>query len=442
MNVHAPAIATVAVLVMFVHLGGAYGHGLELDTIQSIDVAGVEASIDVELLADPGDGTKRLTITITDDEGAAIPDAEFQLSISHQGMTLLDDRFLATGGVLAADVIPGDTLDIAGRSESGAWRGTADDPLEVTGPIFQAAGLYTLEITILAPDGTAGDSGRADLSIVQTEEILQGDMDGNDVRFGIKSYFDLVSDLEYDPGTETVTFEMPFDWDDRTILHIPVVHVEVHFDKEFAEYNSPGYTGQVNGVDLFKSSISVDDYTDAEERIVHFVLLGDHLKLLKNQFEKSPEPPTRMEFSLSTSDEGQFPMTSYTRGERFSVDLSWDPPEVLPEGETDFIFTIRDGATGEPLRQSSYEFVIIQGGSEIHRAGGQAQIGGGIERFTFSEGQTGPTVIRFDDIRGTGERAEFGLVVVPEFGAIIPLVFMAAMIIPIILYRGRGRITV
>ena len=96
----------------------------------------------------------------------------------------------------------------------------------------------------------------------------------------MKSYFDKISNFEYNSETKQVTFEMPFDWSEKQMSHIPVVHEEVHFPKDFAELLSPGYVGQVNGIDLFKSSVVVDDYTEEDERIVHFVLLQDHLFLM------------------------------------------------------------------------------------------------------------------------------------------------------------------
>ena len=76
-----------------------------------------------------------------------------------------------------------------------------------------------------------------------------------------------------------------------------------------------------------------------------------------------------------------------------------------------FIFTIRDGRTNEPLRSSDYTFVIIQKGNEIFKTTGLAQVGGEFEKFTFSKDQTGPTTIKFENIRNTGQETEFGLVV-------------------------------
>ena len=47
----------------------------------------------------------------------------------------------------------------------------------------------------------------------------------------MKSYFDKISTFEYDSDAKLVTFEMPFDWSENKMSHIPVVHEEVHFLK-------------------------------------------------------------------------------------------------------------------------------------------------------------------------------------------------------------------
>ncbi|MDX1533929.1 MAG: PEFG-CTERM sorting domain-containing protein, partial [Nitrosopumilaceae archaeon] len=277
---------------------------------------------------------------------------------------------------------------------------------------------------------------RADLSVVETTEFMQNDAQGNEVKFRMKSYFDKVSNFVYDPDAKTVSFEMAFDWSEKTISHIPVVHEEVHFPKDFAEFLSPSYIGTVNGIELFKSSVTIDDYTEEDERIVHFVLLTDHLRFLKNQLKESgQEIPDSMYFTLTMSDKNQFPLTAYTANEDYYVDLSWEPPEIAPGESINFIFTIRDGTTGEPLRQSTYDFVIIQSGQEIHRASGEAVVGGTFERYTFAEEQTGPTIIKFENIRGTGAETEFGFVVVPEFGSIVLLILVIGMISTIILSK-------
>jgi predicted secreted protein with PEFG-CTERM motif len=189
---------------------------------------------------------------------------------------------------------------------------------------------------------------------------------------------------------------------------------------------------------LFQSSVTVDDYTEKDERIVHFVLLQDHLRFLKNQMKNSGEPlPDNIVFSLSTTSEVDFPLTAYTTSEDFLVNLSWDPITIEPDKKTKFVFTIRDGSTNQPLRNSEYTFVILQGGKEIHRTTGLAQVGGESEDYYFTEKQTGPTIIRFENIRNTGQETEFGIVVAPEFGS-FTIVILTISIMTIIIISKKN----
>ena len=59
-----------------------------------------------------------------------------------------------------------------------------------------------------------------------------------------------------------------------------------------------------------------------------------------------------MLFTLEVSEEVVFPVNAMTRDEQFSIDLSWNPIDIEPDKNTKFVFTIRDGVTGEPLRKS------------------------------------------------------------------------------------------
>ncbi len=449
MDVTKLGAAAIAAAVLF-PLGMAYGHGYGVDTIPSVSLQGKEATITVELpmyFDEPGD--KQITITATDDDtGETVKNTTYLVGLFHDGELVFRDYFSAADGVLAVDAKHSEGGDVMIRGQrdesSGAWYGSESAPLEITGPIFSSGGLYTFEIGVGGVDDTAdtvGDRGThyADLTLVGTTEFFQEDSGGQDVKFRMKSYFDETSNFEYDPAASQVSFGMPFDWSEKRMSHVPVVHVEVHFPKDFAEFLHPGYVGQVNGIDLFKASVVIDDYTESDERIVHFVLLQDHLQFLKNQQKASGEPlPGTMEFTLSASEKISFPLTAFTRSEDFQVDLSWDPVEIEPGQKTNFIFTIRDGSTGDPMRNSDYTFVILQNGKEIHRASGQAQVGGDFEAYEFAEGQTGPTVIRFENIRNSGQETEFGLVVVPEFGSLVAVMLAAGVAGTILLGRRHG----
>lgn len=441
-------IFAIAISLLF-PASSVYGHGLGVDTISAVDIQGKKISISVELpMTFEQTGEKQITITATEDKTKEnVKNVTFLVGLFHENKMIFRNYFFASDGVLPIKVnsTQEGEITIHGEQDSllGAWHGTETDPIMISGPIFNSGGLYNFEIevrTIDEPTNIIEDSGiyNADLSIADSTEFLQKDAENNDVQFKVKSYFDNISNFEYDPIAQQVTFEMPFDWSEKQMSHVSVVHEEVHFPKDFAEFLSPSYTGKANGIDLFKASVTIDDYTEDDERIVHFVLLQDHLRFIKNQMQKSEEPlPDTIIFTLSKSDNPGFPLTSFTKSEDFQVNLSWDPIEIAPSKNTNFVFTIRDGKTGEPLRNSDYTFVIIQNGKEIHRATGTAQVGGEFERYEFAEDQTGPTIIRFENIRNTGQETQFGIVVAPEFGVIAMIILFSTLLVVVLASKIR-----
>jgi len=426
-----------------------YGHGLGIDTISSINVQGKEISISVEMPMYFENDQEQITITAIEDETKEnAKNVTFLIGLFHNNEMIFRNYFFAEDGILPIKIIPTleDEVIIHGEQDSllGAWYGTESNPIEITGPLFNSGGLYNFEIeirTIDEPTNIIEDSGiyNADLSIIETTSFIQKDEENIDVKFSVQSYFDKISNFEYDSEAKQVTFEMPFDWSEKQMSHVPVVHVEVHFPKDFAEFLSPSYSGYANGIELFKASVMIDDYTEEDERRVHFVLLQDHLRFLKNEMKKSDEPlPDNIVFTLSTSENIELPLIAYTKSEDFQLNLAWDPIMIEPGISTNFIFTIRDGQTAEPLRNSDYTFVIIQNGKQIHRTSGTALIGGDFEKFTFGEDQTGPTIIKFENIRNTGQETEFGIVVVPEFGTITLLILITSITAVIFVTRRNS----
>jgi hypothetical protein len=402
-----------------------YGHGLGIDTISSISIQEKQISISVEMPMYFENDQEQITITATDTEtDETAKNVTFLIGIFHNNEMILRNYFFAEDGVLPIIVTPTDNGDITiiGEQDSllGAWYGTDSNLVEITGPLFNSGGLYTFEIevrTIDEPTNIIENSGvyNADLTIVDTVSHPQKDQNNEDVEFSTKSYFDSVSNFYYNSEAKEVTFEMPFDWSESQMSHVSVVHVETHFPKDFVEFLSHSYLGSVNGIKLFKSSVTVDDYTYDEERTVHFVLLQDHLRYLKNEMRASEEPlPDNIVFKLSASEEAKFPLIAYTASEDFKINLAWDPKDIEPGVPTNFVFTIRDSYTDSPMRLSDYTFVIIQNNEEIYRASGNAAVGGDYEKFTFAEDQTGPTIVKFENIRNTGQETEFALVVVEK----------------------------
>ncbi len=437
-------VATFGVAV--IQTENSYGHGLGIDTIKSM-TNGKQVTITTQITPSnfSDEEQRKIIISAADTlTNQSLANVIFHINLFHEGKKIIRDSFFADDGRLTIQVRPttDNQIQISGERNTilGAWRETESMPVELAGPIFGTGGLYHFEIGLNQTDGAGvtGDFGlyTADVTVVTDHPYTQVDRNGNDVEFGVRSYYDKVSSFKYDSGTNTVNFEMPFDWDRQNISHVPVVHMEVHFPKDFGDFFVPSYVGKANGIELFKSSVTVDDYSGTNERIVHFVLSQDNLGFLKQaQKASGNENPQNIQFTLEASNKTVFPMIALTKNEQIQVDLSWDPVTIEPDKNTRFIFTFRNPDTGETLRNTNYDFIIIQNGDELYRKSANAQIGGDFADYTFPEDKTGYTTIRFENLRGTDASTEFGITVVPEFGSLVFVIFCIAISICLVASR-------
>jgi hypothetical protein len=407
----------------------AHGHGLGIDTIKSINVGSKKITITVQII--PTEFTenvdKKIIVTASDAvTNLNISNVTFLVGMYHEGELVFNDVFFDSSGSVVINAHPteSDEIQITGERDSNldAWYATESKPIELSGPIFDSGGLYHFEIELVTIDDPKNVLEKqkplvADVTLTTHQLYDEQDEGGNAVEFGIKSYYDEVSSFDYDSDTNSAVFEMPFNWNEQNISHVQVVHEEVHFPKDFSNFFAPSYVGRLNGIELFKSSVTIDDYSDEDERIVHFVLSQDNLNYLK-QTQKAAgiENPQGMRFTLEPDSKLVFPVIAMTKDEQIQVDLSWDPMTIEPNKNTKFIFTFRDAKTGELLRNTTYDFVILQNGEELYKKSANAHIGSDFADYAFSESQKGQTSIRFENLRGTDRSTEFNIFVVPEFG--------------------------
>ena len=423
------------VLVLLIPIGTAHGHGLGLETIQQ-NVSNKKISITTQIIPTEfaKSTQKQIVMTITDSITTQNTDAVLLIALYHEGNQVLREHFATTNGIIRINITPSDgQIDTSGQKENtfDAWYGTESDPLEITGPILNSGGLYRFDVEIKSLDSQVvqNQAFSTYITSVTSHSYEEQDKDGNKVAFNIKSYYDKVSGFDYSPETNSISFDMPFDWSEQNISHTEVVHEEIHFPKEFADFAVPSYSGTINGIELFKSAITIDDYSIEDQRIVHFVLSQDAVRYLK-QTQKSQgiDNPQGMKFVLEVGDKIVFPVVAMTRDESLQVDLSWEPETIEPEKNTKFIYTFRDGKTGELLRNTSYDFVILQNGKELYKKSANAQIGGDYSDYTFLESQKGQTTIQFNNLRGTNQGTEFSIMVVPEFGPLAILILSVSIV--------------
>ena len=364
-------LGILLVFVVTISFGAAFGHGAGIEASPLIFTNDREVKVTVELLPaefyksdqkmikiDAYDHTNRETIT----------NASFKVEVFNDEELLLNEWFYAEDGNLILEVDPDvivtnrDSIEISGeKNDFGLWEKTDNSPLIVTGPIFDEGGIFTFKITLDAQDAIGNISDvEFEIQVSVTEVSYHNeDVGMNETEFRVKSYYDKISNFEYDSKENIAKVSLPFDFSESNISHTNVIHTEIMFPKDTLEFLSPNYFGTGNGIELFKSSIFIDDYSEEDNRIVHFVLLPDHLRHIKNQIKKTGEElPNSLDLVLTKGKEIEFPLRTLTLSEEYQVDLSWDPKVIIPGEKVKFIYTFRDTTDLGPVRDSDYTITI------------------------------------------------------------------------------------
>ena len=367
----------------------AFGHGTGIESSPYVKVGDRDIRVTVEQLALDNISAKKFFQIYAYDRTnkITIENINFDIEIFKEDQLLLSDSYFEQEGLLVVE------LDI---DESGIFtfntKINSEDEFGIIDNLEFENQISVTEIT----------------NHIQTIEQIP-------VEFRVKSYYDSIARFVYNQTDQTAKIIIPFDWKEQNLSHTSVVHTEIMFPKNFVSFLAPNYFGTANGIELFKSSIFIDDYSEEESRIVHFVLLKDQLRYIKTQMTNiDTELPDTLELILRQGDEIKFPVIAFTLSEEYQVDLSWDPKEIRPGVETKFIYTFRDTSDLAPIRDSDYTLTLLQNNKEIFSRSAHAKIGADFTDYTFSEQETGVTVARFSNISGSGQETEFAFIVLEE----------------------------
>ena len=367
----------------------AFGHGTGIESSPYVKVGDRDIRVTVEQLELDNISAKKFFQIYAYDRTnkITIENINFDIEIFKEDQLLLSDSYFEQEGLLVVD------LDI------------------------DESGIFTFNTTINSED----EFGIIDnlefenqISVTEITHHIQT-IEQIPVEFRVKSYYDSIARFVYNQTDQTAKIIIPFDWKEQNLSHTSVVHTEIMFPKNFVSFLAPNYFGTANGIELFKSSIFIDDYSEEESRIVHFVLLKDQLRYIKTQMKNiDTELPDTLELILRQGDEIKFPVIAFTLSEEYQVDLSWDPKEIRPGVETKFIYTFRDTSDLAPIRDSDYTLTLLQNNKEIISRSAHAKIGADFTDYTFYEQETGVTVARYSNISGSGQETEFAFIVLEE----------------------------
>ena len=303
-------VFSLIITMLLITTKEAYGHGLGGDMAPPVDFQGRNVSIETTLtpmdlaLFNIEEGLKPLiTVRFFDaNSNETIPQVTMRVTIEKDNKLLLNGWFYDPSGEIKFEVRPTNMegFQIYGEEELqlGAIYNRAG-PIRVDAPIFTEGGLYKVSAEVRSAFSTkqlVDPPLRFETWVsVAEDNNFKVNIAGNEYPIVVRTYYDTISKLEYMEEDNSLMFEMPFNWDDRYIELVPMIHEEVIFPKDIAFASTGLFEGYVNGIKMENRIIVVDPYTFPDKLIVHYVIDMFTLKDIKS---KMSEQTDKMVFKL------------------------------------------------------------------------------------------------------------------------------------------------
>jgi peptide/nickel transport system substrate-binding protein len=395
----------------------AYGQGLGTDISPPITISdkevSVEASINPTFLDQVPSSEPTFIVRALDDptRNSTIPGIDFRIVVELNNEILLDQRFRSSDGVVKANLIPDRNIqgwEINGQAKPNEHTEVSQSkPVELQSRILTAGGLY--HIMVIIEESSAGLAVQFDQKFdlfvsIGTSYMFGVQTPQGEEQMVVKTYYDEITNFDY--SNKTIKFEMPFTWEHTYVDQVPVLHTEVQFPKTIEELQTNSYRGTLNNRELEAQAVVIDDYTSEQNRIVHFVVNNAML----HRIEETLDDSETALFTLAPAEKPRFPLDILSLpGEKFLFQLSWGPDIIETGVPTTFVMNIQDPATGDLLRGSSFDLVLIQDGNEIHSTHMSSEFGTYSYEYTFSK--AGTVTLAANNINSQGESAKIDVVV-------------------------------
>jgi peptide/nickel transport system substrate-binding protein len=373
----------------------------------------VESSINPTFLDQVPSSEPTFIVRALDDptSNSSIPGVDFRIVVELNNEILLDQRFRSSDGVVKANLIPDRDIqgwEVNGQAKpSGQIELSQSNPVELRSRILTAGGLYHITVVIekSSPGLAVVYDQKFDLFVsIGTSYMFGVQTPQGEEQMVVKTYYDEISNFNY--SNKTIKFEMPFTWEDTYIDQVPVLHLEVQFPKTIEELQTNSYRGTLNGRELEAQAVVIDDYTSEQNRIVHFVVNNAML----HRFAEKISDSEIAVLTLAPTEKPKFPLDILSLpGEKFLFQLSWGPDIIETGIPTTFVMNIQDPTTGDLIRGSSFDLVLIQDGNEVHSNHMSSDFGTYSYDYTFSK--AGTVTLAANNINSQGESSRIDLVV-------------------------------
>ncbi len=362
-----------------------FGHGLGADQAPPIDFGGM--LVTVSTIMTPSDITvgevDRANLQIRFfDQGTDtnLESVTYRVQIFQAGELLAREIFYDKDGELNIQIRPQKEC-----FESQPWRCTiyqgARDPISgglyergsgvpvIQGPIFTKGGLYNISVVIegaTSPKTLVAEPLVFDTFVSVAQNQYFSIPEAFAVPVTIKTYYDDVSNFEFNKSDKSISFQMPFDWSPDYIDLVAIVHEEVRVPKSYEPYGPENdFVGYVDGVQVSNRALLVDPYSSETENIIHFLVTGSELKRINNVLGSNHYDKKEMFFVLvpqGQTDENGFSIM-FENG--YKANVTWKRTYGAGS-DIPFEFTFFDD-NGELLKDINYAISLLDpNGQQIY----------------------------------------------------------------------------
>jgi hypothetical protein len=354
-----------------------YGHGLGAETFPPVDLNGKLVTLEVSSSSNDPDkkDNQQISISLIDFESKiTLRDVTFLIKAERGNQFLFEKEFQADNGFIVFNFISEDnnSIQIVDEEQGSFFSsllGLDSRTISVKGPKLSEGGLYKFDVSILTADGYTKKLDeplvfKSGISIAQTK-----DHEIDDPNFGKQTiqsitYYDELSNFQYNPNLREISFSMPFNWSFENINQTSIVHEELAISKSFGDLLVAGFSVYINNVKLSDSIVTIDDFF-SDKRIIHFIINQKELWNVYNQTENQD----RMDFLIKPNSK-EIQLSSVTENGQFRVLVLAEPENLKSNSKANINFNIMDVFLKNRPIAVTYDFSMTTIGKTIHQQSG------------------------------------------------------------------------
>jgi len=402
-------ILSFFVLGIIISMGmtNAFGHGLGYEIMPPEMLGSKLVSLEISSDTWPDEYTKEITFSLFEtDTGVNVENVTYFVMLTKQNEVLFDVTGQSDDGTFILKLLTTESDQISIEEEGANFFGSllgGSETVNVKGNAFDSGGLYNFKVIITTADSYSNVLSPPldyDVGISFLDKTLYSI---NDINFGqqqldVITYYELIEDdFNYDSSKKMISYSMPFDWSEKNIEQISVVHQELIIPKTFGDLMVKSFSVNVNGIQVPDNVIIIDDFSP-ENRVVHLVLNQNDISQLSKKIQ---DYPSKMHFSIMPSAEN-LPLTTMTENAQFRLNLSWEPQNIKSGSTTTFYFQIIDAFLLDRPVSVSYNLSILDDDERIFQTSGVSNASGhNMIEFDVPDDVTGIITLQFENLNGS-----------------------------------------